>query len=93
MVNVTIAVPDDLKRRMDAQDTVNWSAVARNAFEHKLAFLEELDRVMAKKDEDFVGLGRIVNKGVAEKYRNASVIARIKQKKPTSRPASNAARR
>lgn len=31
--NVTIRVPEDLKRRMEEHRNVNWSEVARQAFE------------------------------------------------------------
>ena len=33
MSNVTIRVPEDLKRRMEELQEVNWSEVARRAFE------------------------------------------------------------
>jgi hypothetical protein len=33
MVNITISVPEDLKRRMERFKDINWSEVARRAFE------------------------------------------------------------
>ena len=33
MVNVTVSVPDELKHRMERFKHVNWSEVARTAFE------------------------------------------------------------
>ena len=34
--NVTIRVPEDLKRRMEEHGDVNWSEVARSAFEETI---------------------------------------------------------
>jgi len=36
MARMSIYVPDDLKARMDAVDSVNWSAVAQSQFEREL---------------------------------------------------------
>jgi len=33
MANVTVSVPDDLKKKMEHAGSVNWSEVARQAFE------------------------------------------------------------
>ncbi|MCB1438137.1 MAG: hypothetical protein KDJ63_00030 [Nitratireductor sp.] len=33
MARVSISVPDDLKTQMDGRDDVNWSSIARRAFE------------------------------------------------------------
>jgi hypothetical protein len=33
MANVTVSVPDELKRRMEHVSGVNWSEIAREAFE------------------------------------------------------------
>ena len=36
MANVTITVPEDLKRAMKEMRRINWSGVARNAFEEAI---------------------------------------------------------
>jgi hypothetical protein len=36
MARMSIYVPDELKERMDAVDSVNWSAVAQSQFEREL---------------------------------------------------------
>ncbi|MBU1023464.1 hypothetical protein KKB99_04160 [bacterium] len=43
MATVSISVPDELKKKMEAQEQVNWSAVARNAFENKIIESEEIE--------------------------------------------------
>lgn len=51
MENVTISVPEDIKRRMKHLKNVNWSEVAREAFEEKilkeemLRAAEDIDRL------------------------------------------------
>jgi len=36
MVNVTISVPEKLKREMERRKHINWSEVARRAFEEEI---------------------------------------------------------
>jgi hypothetical protein len=36
LANVTVSVPEELKRKMVNAKTVNWSEVARQAFEDRL---------------------------------------------------------
>ncbi len=36
MVNITISVPADLKREMERHEKINWSEVARRAFEEEM---------------------------------------------------------
>ncbi len=43
MAAITLSVPDDLKKRMDSVDWVNWSSVARKAFVERLSDVEELE--------------------------------------------------
>ncbi|HIH25135.1 TPA: hypothetical protein HA251_08945 [Candidatus Woesearchaeota archaeon] len=57
---------------MDEQDIINWSAVARNAFEKQLSnleFFKEFAKDSTMTEEDAIRLGRAVNKKVGEHYR------------------------
>lgn len=45
MVVVSVSVPSSLKERMDTLYDVNWSAVARSAFEKKVAEQEFLAKL------------------------------------------------
>jgi len=53
MTNVTITVPEDLKRKMEKANGINWSSVARKAFEEAILkkemskAAEEIDRLRA----------------------------------------------
>ncbi len=43
MANVTVSVPEDLKKRMENLSGVNWSNVARKAFEETVRQKQMLD--------------------------------------------------
>lgn len=45
MANVTITVPDEFKEKMEEHPEINWSQVAREAFEEKLVDLETIERL------------------------------------------------
>lgn len=45
MVNVTVSVPPDLKHRMEHHREINWSEVARRAFEEEMQRREMEDAV------------------------------------------------
>ena len=72
MPTLTIAIPDDLKKRMDEHDTVNWSAVARKAFEQQVKdmdFMREFTRNSTMAMEDAIKHGKNINKAISKKYR------------------------
>lgn len=48
MANVTLFVPDDLKKRMESRRDVKWSNAVRTAIEQKLDGFEEADRLASK---------------------------------------------
>ena len=67
MVNVTLSVPTDLKSKMDKLNEVNWSAVARNAFNEKIKDIEFIKRFKSKStmsEEDALELGGDLNKNM-----------------------------
>ncbi|MFZ2455316.1 MAG: hypothetical protein WAX07_02415 [Candidatus Altiarchaeia archaeon] len=43
MAAITLSVPEDLKKRMESVDWINWSSVARKAFIEKLSDVKELE--------------------------------------------------
>lgn len=72
MVNVTLSLPLELKHKMDSFAEINWSAVAREAFDDKIKDLEFIRRFKAKStltEEDAIRLGRDLNKRLAERRR------------------------
>jgi len=70
MVNLTISVPEELKRRMEGFVEMNWSGVARQAFEEKITDLEFIKKFKSKSSltqEDAIKLGRELNKALAKR--------------------------
>jgi hypothetical protein len=70
MVNITLSVPGELKNRMDSFAEINWSAVAREAFDEKMRDLELIKKFKSKStltEEDALKLGRELNKRLAKK--------------------------
>lgn len=73
MPTITLSVPEDLKKRMDSQDIINWSAVARNAIEEKLKDLEMFEKIVSKSkltEKDAKEIGNSINKGMATHFIN-----------------------
>ena len=72
MVNVTLAVPEDIYRVMKKRKEVNWSEVARQAIRAYAAKLEVMDGLTKNSrmtGKDSLELGRKINRGLAARYR------------------------
>ena len=48
MPNMTLAIPEDLKKRMDQHKEINWSEVARQAIREKTIMLERMNQLLSK---------------------------------------------
>jgi len=71
MVTMTLAVPEELKTKMDSFPEMNWSEVARQAFLQKIHDLEFLKKFKEKStltEEDSLKLGAEVSKKLSKKY-------------------------
>ncbi len=72
MATLSVSVPDDMKEKMEHMEEINWSAVARKAFEEKIEQVEFMVSIgnkskMSKKDAD-----KIINKisrGVSKRFK------------------------
>ena len=72
MTTMTLAVPLELKHKMETFPEMNWSEVARQAFMQRikdLEFLKKLKSDSTLTEEDALRLGRELNKNLAKKYR------------------------
>ena len=72
MTTMTLAVPDEIKKKMDSFQEMNWSEVARQAFIQKMEDLEFLKKFKEKSkltDADALRLGKEVSKEVSNKLR------------------------
>ena len=71
MVNMTLAVPNELKHEMDDFPEINWSEVARAAFKRKidaLRIIKEFTLDSELTEQEAIELGRKVNKALRKKY-------------------------
>lgn len=72
MVNLTIAVPDELRDEMRRHRTVKWPEVVRNAIAAELERLHAFDKLLQGSrltEDDAVDLGREARRKAADKTR------------------------
>ena len=69
MVNITLSIPEDLKKQMEDSREINWSEVARTAIKNKIAQLRILKAISSKSrlsEKEALELGRKINKSLHE---------------------------
>jgi hypothetical protein len=75
MPNMTLAIPEDLRKIMRKHNEIKWSEVARMSLWSKAEQLEWMDRVTAKSkltEEDIEEFDRKIKKGIARRVRELS---------------------
>ena len=71
---MTLAIPSELKHKMETFPEMNWSEVARQAFMQRIKDLEFLKKFKSDStltEEDALRLGRELNKNLAKRYKKA----------------------
>ena len=74
MTTMTLAVPSELKNKMETFPEMNWSEVARQAFMQRIKDLEFLKKFKSDStltEEDALRLGKELNKNLAKRYKKA----------------------
>ena len=74
MTTMTLAVPSELKDKMEKFPEMNWSEVARQAFMQRikdLEFLKKFKSASTLTEEDTLRLGRELNSNLAKRYKKA----------------------
>ena len=74
MPNMTLAIPVDLKEKMDHFREINWSEVARQAIREKTHLLEKMNQLLANSKlsvSDIQKHASQINKRVFRKHRTA----------------------
>ena len=72
MTTLTLAIPDEMKKKMDSFPEMNWSEVARQAFMQKIEDMEFLRKFKEKSkltEGDALRLGKEVSKSVSDRLR------------------------
>lgn len=70
MPNVTVSVDNDLKEKMNQHQEINWSEVARQAFQEKLEDLELMEQIASESqltEEDVEELSEKIDKDAADR--------------------------
>lgn len=70
MTNITLAIPEDIKKEMEKFPEINWSEIARASIIKRISFLKEMNKLLKNSEmteEDAITLGRKVNKAIAKK--------------------------
>lgn len=71
MVNMTLAIPEDLKIAMEKHKEIKWSEVARSAIREKVVKLELMDKILSKSkltENDAMSFGREINLNIAKRH-------------------------
>lgn len=71
MTNMTLAIPEDLKKIMDRYSDVRWSEVARQAMWEKARKLDLMDKLLANSkmtEEDAERIGQKIKHGIAKRH-------------------------
>ena len=70
MTNITLAIPEDIKKEMEKFPEINWSAIAREAIKRRILMLKKF-REFAKDSEltedEAVSLGKELNKSLRKR--------------------------
>jgi hypothetical protein len=72
MVTMTLAVPSELKNKMDDFPEMNWSEIARQAFSQKIADLEFLKKFKENStltEKEALRMGKRLSENLAKKYK------------------------
>ena len=73
MGTISVSVEDEMKSRMGELEEINWSAVARKAFEDKLKEVEILKKLASKSKltvKDANEISSRINESMAKKFRS-----------------------
>jgi len=71
MVNMTLAIPEDLHKIMKEHSQVKWSEVARRAIQEEARKLELMDKFLAKStftEKDAEEIGKKIKKEIARRH-------------------------
>jgi hypothetical protein len=69
MTNITVSVNTDLKKRMEEHPEINWSEVARQAFQQKINDLDIMDEIASKSElteEDVREISEQIDRNAAD---------------------------
>ena len=72
MPNMTLAIPIELKEKMDHFKEINWSEVARQAIRQKALMLEKMNQLFSRSkldERDIDKYALIIKRSVSRKHK------------------------
>ena len=69
-VNITLAIPKELHKKMKEHDEISWGAIIRHTIEHKITDLELLNKLTEKSqltEKDAFEIGELIKRSAAKK--------------------------
>ena len=72
MTNLTLSIPEELKKEMEKFSEINWSEVARDSIKKKIAQLSFLKGFRMDSDitpEEALKLGKEINQLLVKRYK------------------------
>ena len=72
MPTITLSLPDDLKKRMDEFEDINWSAVAREAIKNRLSQLMLFKSIVSRSkltEKDALEIGKKINASLHKRFK------------------------
>jgi predicted translin family RNA/ssDNA-binding protein len=72
LANVTLAVPEELRRKMRNHPEIKWSEVARKAmweYANKLDMMDELTKKRRLTEDDALEIGQEIKASLGARYR------------------------
>ena len=74
MTNITLSIPDGLKKKMEKYPEIKWSQIARKAIEEKIKDLELLDKLTKDSkltEKDVEDIGKLIKEKMAKRVLKA----------------------
>lgn len=71
MGTMSVSIPEDLREKMVQLEEVNWSAVARKAFEEKVKQIELFKKIVSKSkltEKDAEEISAKISESMAKKF-------------------------
>ena len=71
MANITLAIPDELHKKMKKMSDIRWSEIARRAIEERINDLEVMNKITLKSKftkKDIEELNEKIKKGIAKRH-------------------------
>lgn len=71
MVNMTLAIPDELHKKMKTHNDIKWTEVVRAAIQQRIEDLEVMNKIVSKSKftiKDAEEIGKKIKMGIAKRH-------------------------